>query len=87
MIITVLGGIRIPNVPPAAMHPVASESSYLKRFISGSATMPMVAAAARDDPDMAAKPPQAPTVAMLSPPGRKPIHRYTVWYISKPILE
>ena len=68
----------MPRVPPAAMQPVARESAYLKRFISGSATIPMVAAVAREEPDIAAKPAQAPMVAMLSPPGRKPIQRYTV---------
>ena len=41
---TMLGGMRIPRVPPAATVPVANALSYLNFFISGRATVPMVAA-------------------------------------------
>ena len=63
-----LGGMRIPMLPPAAILPVARAGSYLKRFISGRATAPMVATVAVLEPHMAAKPAQAPMVAMARPP-------------------
>ncbi|OQC74179.1 MAG: hypothetical protein BWX45_00059 [Deltaproteobacteria bacterium ADurb.Bin002] len=68
----VLGGIRIPRLPPAATTPVASAGSYWYFFISGSATEAMVAAVALVEPQTAEKPAQAPMVAMASPPGRWP---------------
>ena len=67
---TELGGIRIPRVPPAAMQPVAKASEYFNFCISGRAMVPNMAAVASEDPEMAAKQAQAPTVAMDSPPGR-----------------
>jgi hypothetical protein len=63
-----LGGMRIPRLPPAATTPVASSSRYLNLFISGRATVAMVAAVAFVEPQMAEKHAQAPTVAMASPP-------------------
>ena len=65
-----LGGIRMPSVPPAATEPVASLGSYPILRICGSATVVMVAAVAMLEPLMAAKPAQAATVAMASPPRR-----------------
>ena len=76
-IMMVLGGMRMPSVPPAASTPVARPESYLYFFISGRATTPMVTAQATDDPQMAAKPPQAATVAMASPPLTLPMRRCT----------
>ena len=69
------GGIRNPSVPPAATAPVARPSAYLYRFISGSATRPIVTAEASDDPESAANPAQAATVAEASPPRKCPIQR------------
>ena len=62
------GGIRMPRVPPAAIVPVARESSYLKRRISGSATRPMVRAEASDEPDNAENPAQPTIDADARPP-------------------
>ena len=64
------GGIRMPSVPPAATAPVARESSYPKRRISGSDTRPMVSAEASDDPDNAENPAQ-PTIDADARPPRK----------------
>ena len=69
-----LGGMRIPIVPPAATHPVASRVSYLYSFISGKAMDPIVAAVAVEEPEIAAKPPHPTTVAIARPPGKCPIH-------------
>ena len=74
---TVLGGMRMPNVPPAAMQPVARVLAYLNFRISGMATTPMVTAQATEEPQMAAKPPQAAMVATASPPFRRPSQVFT----------
>jgi hypothetical protein len=80
MIKKILGGIKIPRVPPAAMHPVAKLESYLNRFISGKAMVPMVAPEARLVPVQAAKPVHAKFVAIANPPGSLPSHRYADTY-------
>ena len=67
------GGMRMPSVPPAATDPVASPSPYPKRFICGSATLPIVTAVATDDPDTAAKVAHPTTVADARPPFSLPI--------------
>ena len=74
---TVLGGMRMPSVPPAAMQPVARVLAYLNLRISGKATTPMVTAQATEEPQMAANPPQAATVAMASPPLSLPSQVFT----------
>jgi hypothetical protein len=66
------GGMRMPRVPPAAIEAEASSSLYLKERISGMATLAMVAAVARLEPEMALKPPHATMVAMARPPRRWP---------------
>ena len=66
------GGIRIPMVPPAATVPAAKPLLYLNRRMGGIETLAMVAAVATDDPEMAAKPPQAATVAIARPPRLLP---------------
>ena len=50
-----LGGIRMPSVPPAASEPADSRGLYLRRCNSGSATRPIEAAVTTLDPLMAAK--------------------------------
>ena len=52
----VLGGIRMPSVPPMAMEPVDSLSAYPYLRISGRAMVPMVAQVAAQEPQMAPKP-------------------------------
>ena len=66
------GGIKIPMVPPAATVPAARLSLYLYLRIDGMATLAMVAEVAMELPDMAAKPPQAATVAIARPPRKWP---------------
>ena len=68
------GGIRMPSVPPAAMVPRNSGSSYLRFWISGSATVPIVAAVATLEPEVAANMAQAPMLACIRPPGSQDSH-------------
>ncbi|OPX65826.1 MAG: hypothetical protein A4E30_00184 [Methanomassiliicoccales archaeon PtaB.Bin215] len=70
-----LGGIRMPKVPPAATLPHAIPILYLAFFISGMATLPMVAAVAMLSPQIEAKPAHPKTVAMESPPFMVPNNR------------
>jgi hypothetical protein len=70
---TTLGGMTTPSVEPAATDPVASTGLYLYLRIWGRATVLMVAAVAVFEPQMAAKPAQARTVAMAKPPRMWPI--------------
>ena len=62
----------MPREPAAATEPVASESLYPYRFISGSATRPIAAAVALVEPQIAAKPAQAAIVAITRPPRNCP---------------
>tara|TARA_B100001123_G_C15176803_1_gene973666 strand:- start:381 stop:644 length:264 start_codon:yes stop_codon:yes gene_type:complete len=64
------GGINIPSVPPAASIPNTNVLSYPRFVISGIATVPIVAAVATDDPDIAENIVQLRIVATLSPPGQ-----------------
>ena len=52
-IIALLGGIRIPRVPPAARRPRDNLLSYSYRLSSGRATSPMMAAVATLEPEIA----------------------------------
>ena len=69
-----LGGIIEPSCPPQEIAPRDNRSAYLCFRISGKATATIVAAVATGLPQTAAKPAQAPMVAIASPPGRCPIH-------------
>ncbi len=71
---TTLGGITTPSVDPQATDPVLSFGLYRYFFISGRATVDMVAAVAALDPHMAEKAAQASTVAMAMPPRIWPTH-------------
>ena len=62
-------------VPPAAIAPVASRSLYPKRRISGSATRPMVAAVASDEPHTAPNAAQAEMLAWARPARLRLSHR------------
>jgi hypothetical protein len=66
------GGTRMPSVPPAASEPVESAPEYLYLRISGSATCPMVAAVASEDPQIVPNAAQAPTAAIAMPPLKWP---------------
>ena len=74
----VLGGMRMPSVPPAARVAQLKPGSYFFARISGRATEDMVTAVAMESPDTAAKPAHPETVATASPPGRRPSHTLAV---------
>ena len=75
------GGISIPSVPPAASDPKKRRSPYPCRFISGIDTVPIVAAVATLDPEVAAKSAQAPMLACIVPPGSQDSHSTSAAYI------
>ena len=77
-----LGGIRIPMVPPAAMDPKDSAGEYLYSRISGQATAPIVVVVAMLDPHTAENAAHPTIVAMARPPGRWPNHLYALAYAS-----
>ncbi len=64
------GGINMPKVPPAANVPVLNAPEYPSLLNSGRATFPIVAAVAREDPQIAPKPAHAPMAAIATPPFR-----------------
>ena len=66
------GGTKAPSVPPAATQPVDRPVAYPRRFISGRATLPIVAAVAMEDPVTAPNPAQPPIVASARPPRSPP---------------
>ena len=69
------GGIRMPSVPPAQIEPVASAGEMPRRSISGTPALPIAAAVAGLDPQIAENTPQARMLAITSPPGRRASHR------------
>jgi len=71
----ILGGMRIPSVPPAARDPRESFESYPLFSRAGMAMVPMVAAVAGEEPQMAAKREQLTTFEWSNPPGIPPTHR------------
>ena len=74
----VLGGIKKPSVPPAAMQPVDNALSYLYFRISGIAGVPIVAAVAMLDALTAEKMAQEPSAPIASPPGSLPNILYAI---------
>ena len=79
------GGIRIPSVPPAAIVPRNNRSLYPRFSISPIATVPIVAAVATDDPDVAANIAQAAMFECIKPPGSQGIHFTSAAYIRSAI--
>ena len=73
----------MPSVPPAAIDAVDKLSAYPNLRISGMATFDMVAAVANDDPQIAAKPPQARIVAIARPPRKCPRNALETLYNSR----
>ena len=61
----------MPSVPPAASVPRACGIGYLRWCSEGSATVPMVAAVATDEPEVAANSAQHAILVCSSPPGRR----------------
>ena len=55
-------------LPPAAIEAVAKLSEYLYFRVSGMATFDIVAAVAREEPQIAEKPAHATIVAIANPP-------------------
>ena len=70
----VLGGIRMPRVPPAEMAPQERVRLYLYLSISGRQILPMLAVVAVAEPQMAPKKAQATSVAMARPPRTRLTH-------------
>ena len=64
-----LGGIIIPNVPPAATEPAANFLSYPLLIISGTATIPTTATVTGLEPETAAKPADEPIPLTARLPG------------------
>ena len=62
------------SVPPAASVPRNRRSLYPCRFISGIATVPIVAAVATADPELAENTAQKPILAFINPPGSQDSH-------------
>ncbi len=69
------GGMRMPSVPPAQIDPVASAGGTPRLSISGTPALPMAAAVAGLEPQIAEKMPQARMLAITSPPGTRSSHR------------
>ena len=76
-----LGGIKTPSVPPAAIVPVAIWSEYPLFLISGIPIVPIAAHVAGLDPLRAAKIEQAPIFEITKPPGNLQSH------LSKPVYK
>jgi hypothetical protein len=74
MIMLMLGGMRMPSVPPAAMEPSTMRSLYRLALNAGMATTPMVAAVATLDPEFAASSADAAMLVCRRPPGRGASH-------------
>ena len=68
------GGIKIPNVPAAAVNPIAKEVLYPFSSISGTSKVPIAMVVAAEDPVIAAKTAVAATPAIAKPPRTQPIH-------------
>ena len=74
MMNNILGGMRIPRVPPAMTAPQARRTWYFLLSIDGRAMSPMVTTAAPMMPTTAARRVLASTVADASPPGNGAVH-------------
>ena len=77
----------MPRVPPAAMVPRNNRSEYPCFSISSMATVPIVAAVATLEPDVAANIAHAAILACISPPGIHGIHNTKALYILPAIPE
>ena len=66
------GGIRLPRAPPAASVPSTMRGLYRVFSKYGSATEPMVAAVATDEPAIAEKIAHETTLVWSRPPGQRP---------------
>ncbi len=71
----------MPSVPPAAIVPRNSGSLYPCRRTSGSAIVPIVAAVATLEPDVAANMAHEPMLECISPPGSQESHCASAAYI------
>jgi spermidine/putrescine-binding protein len=67
-------GYLCPNTP-AQIAPVASDAGTPRRIISGTPDLPIAAAVAGLEPQIAEKMPQARMFAMTRPPGTRSSHR------------
>ena len=69
---TIDGGIICPNVPEAAMVPVARDGEYLLRNITGKEIRPIATTVAPTMPVVAANKAPTKTTEIPSPPGTGP---------------
>ena len=76
-IIVIDGGIRMPSVPPAHTEPAANPSGTPRRIISGTPALPIAAAVAGLEPQIAENTPQDRILAITSPPGTRSSQRCT----------
>ena len=81
------GGIRMPSVPPAASVPSAPRIGYPRACSDGSATVPIVAAVATDEPEVAANSAHAPMLVCSRPPGSPPSHAESAVYMRSAMPE
>ena len=87
MIRPMLGGIRMPRVPPAAREPMTRRSLYPRCRKDGSETRLMVAEVATLEPEHAANTAQEAMLVCSSPPGRNTSQRESAPYIRSPMPE
>jgi hypothetical protein len=71
------GGIRLPSAPPAAREPRTIFGSYRVPLKNGSATEPIVAAVATEEPEIAENTPDAAMLVWRSPPGMRSSHTFS----------
>ena len=69
MIMAMLGGMRMPSVPPAAREPRTIFSLYCCFWNAGNATVPIVAPVATLEPEIDANTAQLAMLVCRSPPG------------------
>ena len=69
------GGIRMPSVPPAQIEPVAIAGETPRLIISGTPALPIAAAVAGLEPQIAENTPHARMLAITRPPGTRSSQR------------
>src|SRR3954469_15907948 len=65
------GGMRLPSAPPAASEPSTIRWLYAELSKYGSATEPMVAAVATEEPEIAENTAQETILVCSNPPGSR----------------
>ncbi len=76
-----LGGIKIPRAPDEVTSPIENLSPYPSRIRAGNIILPIATTVAGEDPEIAAKKRQAITVAIASPPLKRPTKSFITFTI------